>query len=174
METIKDRLRKIKALADRGIDGEAIAAQAQLEKLLSKYNLRIQDIFNESLKIRQFKVSRNERHLFAQVLGANIGDRYKQAYCLRFKPSVMHIELTDAEYVDFEQQFSFFTKQFKKELKKAQDQLLYAFCYKHDLFNKDKEAVPEDKSPINLDEYLEIIAAAKRLENVTFRKQLTA
>jgi hypothetical protein len=174
METIKEKLRKIKALAERGVDGEAKAAQFQLEKLLAKYNLTIEDIFDNTLKPRKFKVGRSEKKIFIHTLAANIGDRYKNVFYYKGNLSEVFIELTDQEYIDFEQQFSFHKKQFKREMKKAIDQLHKAYCYKHDLFNKDSQPKECDESEMSLDEYLSIMGLANKLENVTFRKQLSS
>lgn len=172
METIKDKLRKIKALADRGVDGEAKAAQTQLEKLLAKYNLIIEDIFDKTLQPRMFKVASDEKQLFAQILSSNIGDRYREAFSYRGKPSEVYIQITDSEYVDIEQQFTFHKKQIKKEIKKAIDKLKHAYIIKHDIFNKDKQPVSRSESGMNIEEYYEIMGIVNKLEDVTFRKQL--
>jgi hypothetical protein len=168
METIKEKLRKIKALADKGIDGEARSAQYQFERLLSKYNLTIEDIFDNTLKERKFKVGKSEERIFIHTLATNIGDRYKNVFIYKGKPSEKYIELTDQEYIDFEQQFSFHRKQLKKELKKSNNELFNAYCFKHRLYNKEAKV----ESEMTLDEYLSIIGYTKKMEDVTFRKQL--
>lgn len=173
METIKEKLRKIKALADKGIDFEAKAAQFQLEKLLSKYNLSIEDIFDETKKPRMFKVRNLEKRLFIQNVAAVIGNRWREIYYYNGKPSEKYIEMTDQEFVDFEQQFSFHRKQLKKECKKAFDELIKAYCYKHDLFNKDISKDDRQESIMSLDDYFSILQVVEKLENVTFRKQLS-
>ena len=55
-----EKLRKIKALADNGVSGEAIAAQEALDRLLKEYGLTLEDISDEQRKDYDFKYS-NER-----------------------------------------------------------------------------------------------------------------
>lgn len=171
METIKEKLRKIMALADRGDAGEAIAAQHRLNVLLSKYNLTTEDLFDESLKKRKFKVKRDEWVIFIQVVASIVGGRYKDMWCVRGKRSEVHIELTDSEYIDVAQQVEFHCKQYKRELTKSVQALQTAYVHKHNLFSKDpSESSGENK--ISHTEYLELISMINRLEDVTFRKQL--
>lgn len=171
METIKEKLRKIMALADRGDAGEAIAAQHRLNVLLSKYNLTTEDLFDESLKKRKFKVRRDEWVIFVQVLASIIGVRYKDMWYMRGKRSEVYIELTDGEYVDVAQQVEFYCKQYKKELTKSVQALQTAYVHKHNLFNKDSSE-SSSVNRISRAEYLELIGMISRLENVTYRKQL--
>lgn len=69
MENIIDKLRKIKELAERGIDGEAIAAQALLDSLMKKYHIDMPTLMNEE-KVRvvfRYNTKRNllfKYHLF--------------------------------------------------------------------------------------------------------------
>lgn len=171
MESIKDKLRKIKALADKGVAGEATAAQAQLEKLLVKYNMRIEDIFDDTMKERRFKISKDNEQLFMQILLSIIGNRAKETWHYKGQRPVKYINLTDAEFIDVSQQVDFHKKQIAKERKKALETLEYAYVHKHNLFNIEKSDTPSE-SKITLKEYLDIMAMKDRLENVTFRKQL--
>lgn len=172
METIKNKLLKIKELADRGIDGEKIAAQHRLEQLLAKYNMTIEDIFNEQTKERMFKVSRGQIALFVQFASSEIGDRYKNMYGFKQKPSEIYIELTDREFIDFDQRWQWHRKQYIKEVEKQIDIVKKAYYHKHNLFNKDTDPDDAEKSNITLEEYFQIIGMAAKMENVTFRKQL--
>ena len=63
-EKIIDKLKKIQALAERGFAGEATAAKYQLEKLMSKYGLTIDDIMDVKKTERTFKVPRAMNQLF--------------------------------------------------------------------------------------------------------------
>lgn len=172
METIKNKLLKIKELADRGIDGEKIAAQHRLEELLVKYNMTIEDIFNESTKERMFQVSPAQRGLFVQFASSIIGDRYKKLYSYKYKPSKIYIELTDQEFIDFDQRWQWHTKQYVKEMKKQIEIFKMAYYHKHGLFNKDANTDNDEKNNITLEEYFAIISISRKMQDVTFRKQL--
>lgn len=172
MEQIIDKLKKIKSLADRGVAGEAIAAQQQLEKLLAKHGLTIQDLFNEERKERKFKVNNADEMIFYQICFSIIGNRTKQGWRYKHEKAVKYMELTDVEYIDILQQFDFHRKQLAKEKKKSIKTLETAYVYKHNLFNCDKSDTPSE-SKMTMAEYLSIMAMKERLEDVTFRKQLS-
>lgn len=172
MEQIIEKLKKIKSLADKGVAGEAIAAQAQLEKLLAKHNLTIQDLFNEERKERKFKVNKADQLIFNQVCLSIIGNRAKETWHYVGESRIKHMNITDVEFIDISQQFDFHRKQFEKEKKKMIDKLENAYVYKHDLFNCDKSDTPSE-SKMTIEEYYEIMAMKNRLEDVTFRKQLS-
>ena len=46
--------RKLKALADKGIDGEKYNAQKQLDKIMKKYGIRMED-----LELQEFDIVEN-------------------------------------------------------------------------------------------------------------------
>lgn len=171
MDNIIEKLKKIKELAERGDAGEAIAAQEQLEKLIAKYHIKIEDLFDDTLKPRSFKVKRDENVIFTQVALSVIGNRAKKAYYYRDKPSVTYLELTDVEYIDITNLFDFHKKQLQKEKEKAVKTLLVAYVHKHDLFNIDSDDKPKE-SKMTFEEYLDIMAVKDRLEDVSFHKQL--
>lgn len=172
MEQIIEKLKKIKSLADRGVAGEAIAAQQQLEKLLAKHNLTIDDLFNEERKDRMFKVKTADEMIFIQVALSIIGNRAKTIWHYKGDRTNKYLELTDVEFIDISSMFDFHKKQLEKEKKKAIQTLETAYVYKHDLFNCDKSDTPSE-SKMTIEEYCEIMAMKNRLEDVTFRKQLS-
>jgi hypothetical protein len=171
-ENIKDKLRKIKALADRGVAGEAVAAKAQLEKLLTKYDVKFEDLFDDKLIRRKFNVKISERQLFVQTLASIIGNRYRELGFYGRKKTELYIALTDVEFIDIEQKWIFHKRQFNKEVKKAIDNLKTAYYHKHRLFNIDSTSDADKSSAMTMEEYIEIMSLMKILENVSFRKQL--
>ena len=59
-DSIMEKLRKIKALAENGVGGERIAAQEALDRLLKEHGLTLEDISDEQSRYYEFKYS-NER-----------------------------------------------------------------------------------------------------------------
>lgn len=172
MDAIIEKIKKIKRLADEGFAGEAKAAQFQLEKLLEKHNLSIEDLFEERIERRMFKVPKGYKQLFIQTLSSIIGDRYKGIWTYKRKPSEYYVELTDVEYIDCEQAWSFHHSQLKKELAKSKAVLEKAYYHKHVLFNNDYVSTGEEKQTMTLEEYLAMKAQMNNLENVSLKKQL--
>ncbi len=173
MESIKDKLRKIKALADKGFYGEAQNAKRILNNLLDKYSLTIDDLMEDEKKLRKFKVERVMYIVFNHIVANVIGEeRTSKMYWFKNKPSVQYIELTDYEYAEIHNLFDFHKRQYKKEYKKQIDIIITAYIHKHNLTLK---ASPDDKDrkEMSMDEFLDILSAIRRMEDNYYVKQLT-
>ena len=71
-ESIKNKLKKLLALAERGVQGEAENARRLLEKLCKEYGVSIEELFDENqIKIYRFNIGRN----------ALYKDLFVQCYC---------------------------------------------------------------------------------------------
>lgn len=73
-ESIKSRLRKLLALADRGYQGEAENAKKAIERICKEYGIRIEELFDTEKK-REYKIeigrSRDMMNLFIRCLQVN-------------------------------------------------------------------------------------------------------
>jgi len=172
MEQIIDRLKKIKTLADRGESGEAIAAKHQLDKLLEKYDVSIEQLMCEERSTRKFKVQARHEQLFYQVCLFVAGNKAKNMWHYKGKRSGKYVDLTDSEYIDIEQLFEFHKKQFDKERKKLLKSLEVAYPSKHRLFNCDKNESDTKGKKMSHEEYLEILRMINLLDDVTFFRKL--
>ena len=56
IEKIKNKLRKLKALADRGIDGEADTAQRLLAEVAEKYGIILDELDLETKELITFEI----------------------------------------------------------------------------------------------------------------------
>lgn len=124
-------LNKLKALANdtRGNDNERKVAMKQLEILMERYNITEEDLGKTERKERTIWFhSEWERRLANQV-------------CYKLFPTIsryshikdrrhMHIELTDAEWIEFEYIFNIYRNDFEKEL----DLFFIAFLQKNHIF----------------------------------------
>lgn len=45
-----DKIKKLKELVDRGVDGEVFAAKRAIEQLCKKYDVNIEDLFKKDFK----------------------------------------------------------------------------------------------------------------------------
>lgn len=65
MDSIIEKARKVLALVEQVVEGEAQAAKFALEALLKKHGLTIEDLKNEKRERREFSIkSRNEILIF--------------------------------------------------------------------------------------------------------------
>lgn len=68
-DKIRERIVKIQALADRGVDGEKTAASIQLERMIKKYNISEEELSTIKMKKYYFKYKTNlDKRLFVQLI----------------------------------------------------------------------------------------------------------
>lgn len=103
-EKVQAKLRKLQALAERGVGGEKDNAQRMLEKLLTRHGLTLDSLAEERREVRWFKYATTmERNLAAQIAYKVIGPSFDQS-CYRNKGrrSQIGFELTPSEAVEFD------------------------------------------------------------------------
>lgn len=145
-ESIIEKLRKIKALAENGVGGEVVAAQEALDRLLKEHGLTLEDISDEQSRYYEFKYS-NEREmaLMMQVLVRLFGSKSHVFRTGRFvkKSKVVLLDMTKLEYIDFKNMWDYYRREWKKYLEKGLKEMLSAYVLKFDLY--DITPNPEDK-----------------------------
>lgn len=133
MSNKAELLKKIKALADRGVDGERESAQTLLTRLMEQYGISETEIEEERRETAWFPYSQEtERRLLNQIIymvtGAG-GFGCVGEYSGR-KRKKMGTECTAAEQLEIEANYAFFKEAMKKEL-----EIFYsAFANKNNLF----------------------------------------
>ena len=60
-DRIIDKIKKLKELVDRGVDGEVFAAKRAIEQLCKKYDVNIEELFEEEKKLYTFKIKYNNK-----------------------------------------------------------------------------------------------------------------
>lgn len=178
MESIIERARKVLALAEQGVDGEAKAAKLALEALLKKHGLTIEDLKNEKRERREFSIkNRNEvlifNHCILNMFGHDsvVWDRH-----YTYKRDYRHIyaEMTDIEYLDFKPFFEFHILQFRKELKKMLDAITSAYVNKHNLFDSNPTSDQDDqKTKTDMQKLYMIMLVMDSMESSSYHKTLS-
>lgn len=163
MSNKAELLKKIKALADRGVDGERESAQTLLTRLMEQYGISETEIEEERRETAWFPYSQEtERRLLNQIIymvtGAG-GFGCVGEYSGR-KRKKMGTECTAAERLEIEANYAFFKEAMKKEL-----EIFYsAFANKNDLFppaDKVKPRSIEELSPEEKAYYAKVGLMAK-------------
>lgn len=126
MSNKAELLKKIKALADRGVDGERENAQTLLTRLMEQYGISETEIEEERRETAWFPYSQEtERRLLNQIIymvtGAG-GFGCVGEYSGR-KRKKMGTECTAAERLEIEANYAFFKEAMKKEL-----EIFYSAC----------------------------------------------
>lgn len=173
IESLRMKLAKLQALADRGVDGEADNAKRLIQKLCSDNGITIEDILSEQKKEYRFKIGQEEMFLrlftncYAKI--TNLGQlKYWQS-----SRSEIIVELTPVQYVDLKCLFEWHKENLLKDLKVMKEDFLEAYVHKHRLFSNRKQ---EDKSgPLSTDELSRlrrIFNLQKNLNDNNYHKML--
>lgn len=135
-DELKNRLKKIQALAERGVGGEKESAQKKLEKLLADNNITEFDLAEEKVNYYLFSYSggayreRLLRQVFYKVLGHKSQFKIYRTKGTRNKYGVY---CTPAQKLEIDLDFEFYCNLFENEL----EILLSAFIQKQELFPED-------------------------------------
>lgn len=146
-EALLRRIGKIKALAERGVDGEKAAAQSMLESILARHNLTLDDIEDEKPARNWVEVSFSGEHE-REIMGGVIRKVTQQRdfFIKRHKRtrSRYYVELSPAEHVQVEFIFELMRAAFAKEV----ENLALAFLHRNNLFGPPRErGDDEDDGP---------------------------
>jgi len=160
-EVIRKRLIKIQELAKRGSDGEKEVAARMLNDLLTRHNLKLEDLSDDRVYYEfVYKLAYERRILFqiyAKVTGNNQISYKRTNKTIFFK-------LTKKEYEQIKEMFPRYRAAFKKDL----DDLMVAFVQKHKLSSGTISSVDDD---IDWDYLNRIINMAENLNNAPASKE---
>ncbi len=163
-------LKKIKALADEGVGGEKDNAQAQLDKLLKKYGITVQDLEDNAEHERRFTYKTEEYKYFVwQILGSVLGSvEMEKRGVFKVGTNKIAIDLTETELIEIKEKLDFFWFKYKQ----AKEVFKHAFFLKNNLLSDaggDYDPTPEQREKAKKAAQL-----AKGLEAEEFRKSLNA
>jgi len=166
--------KKLYALATKGVGGEKQNAQSMLDALLKKHNISIEDIEEETIRERHFKLTKETKPLFVQIVACT---RYgiKQYGIFPAKdvkyfnlPGNFMIECTDSEFIEIEAKFDFYHKLLIEE----QDVFFTAFLAANDLLANNPNKVEEINTPEEIEKYKRVAALSSKIKKGQFMKQL--
>lgn len=140
-------LKKLKALADRGVGGEKEGAQKKLEQLMKKYGVAEMDLSDETETDYDFKYKNEyELKILRQLFYKIVPDYRQKAYtyrCGKGSRSVFGIRCTKEQGVQIQIEYEFYRDLWKEEA----DFFLSAFIQKHRIFSTASGEV--DDSPMD-------------------------
>jgi hypothetical protein len=155
-ESIKDKLKKLLALSQRGEGGEAANAKRLLENMCERYNIALEDLLENKKKFYRFKPGKAiYEKLFWSCVFKNITDDEAHHTTYTKCGNVIIILLTAYQYAEITNLFEWHKKNMADELKKTEDAFFDAYRYKHNLFLRESlDDQKEDNAPLT-DEELE-------------------
>lgn len=126
-------MKKLKALAEKGVGGERENAQAMLDKLLAKYDISAEALSDEELSDHAFTYHDDfERRLLSQLRDkiATNRDAFRYKYGKGAR-STYYCTCTEAEALQIQIEFEFYSALWKDE----QEMFFQAFLQKHQIFD---------------------------------------
>ena len=173
----KELMRKINALADRGVDGEKANAQALLEKLMQKYGIEECDIINDMVRTHELMIDSSIPfiiRLVSQIAYTVYGNIDERKCLFRItgskKRNRLFIDCTDSEFLEIVAMYDFY----KKHLSDDIDLFFRAFIQSNAIFPPDhlmKKELEEDRS-LTADD-IALIKLANSIDQHPYHKQIT-
>lgn len=175
-DQIKEKIRKVLALAQQGIGGEMEAAKIQLAAMLEKYGLRLEDITSEERRECEFKYrNKDEMRVLIGVLYNTFGSDsgiVKEARISRYY-KVVKVNLTEIERIDIANAYDYYRKAYAREKRAMLKAIFPAFVNKHALFDIAECEEERPSRKLSPDELLRILTIMRSMESPSYRKQLT-
>jgi hypothetical protein len=164
-DSLKDKLKKLKALAERGCGGEKENAQRLLERLCAANGIDLGLLNNEEKKsCYTFNIGRNRVFLtlFTQCY-CKVTDSSKMSYRQESR-SEISLELTQVDYAELKGLYEWHKANFEKELEDIKKTIIHAYCQKHRLYPGSPSETSNDK-PLT-EEDLEMLRKVMKMEGL--------
>lgn len=139
-------LKKIRALAERGVGGEADNAEEILRRLMEKYGVSEDELDEKERRRHDFEYHGKEQEKLLRQVVYKVTGGY--AYNLVYRASGRKVktrlgaDCTAAEKVEIEFLFDFYTRLWERE----RDAFLSAFIQKHRIFTIRDDIEPQEVS----------------------------
>lgn len=172
-ETLRDKLRKVLALAQSGQAGERDAAKNLLDRLLKENNLTIDDISNDSVEVHWFKTGRNAdmNDLLAQIYFMVTDTHETTTYRSPARKGCIGFKVTAVQAADMEAYYSVLAPALRKEMNRYRRLVVDSFCQKHELFAR-SEGPHRDLSPEEIAYLRKVSLFQNAIDKVDFRRQI--
>jgi len=156
-ETIRVKLRKIAALAERGVGGERDNTKSQLNRLLAKHGLTMEDLYpKQDVEYHEFVcANQRERTILVQCVAKAMGLSEVTYYKVRRKPRRIGIKCGRIDFIEIEHMY----RHFRRLLREEEKRLVDAFICRHELYGPSDGQ--SDGEPLSYEEYM----ALRRLAN---------
>lgn len=171
-ESLKDKLFKLKALAERGVGGEADNARRLLLKLCADNGIDLSDLdATMSPKDTLFKVGRSTLYktLFMQCYAYVTN---KQTISYKTDGVNCWVEVTPLQAAQIRDLFEWHKVNIDKEFKDFKDNFMYAYVQKHGLVCHTEHESDEDLSKEDLERLRKAVTLMRGMSDRTYIKSI--
>lgn len=163
-EKKKELLKKLQALAERGVGGEKETAERKLKQLMKKYGIDKLEFEEDKLEEFEFKYSNPQeeqliRQLFFKMFGKEWRSKSYTYRCGKGSKSIRGIECTKAEGIQLQIEYEFYKQLWQEEMKLFWD----AFIQKHHIFSMRPEDTGSSE-PITPERMAEIMRMSQMMD----------
>ena len=176
------KIRKLKALAERGVGGEATNAKILLSALCEKYGIDESKLDEEEKQWYEFEMRTSVQKLFLQLYVSVYGttERYLKEVELwkRGRKKIVKCKFTRAEYIEFSQMWEWHRKNYLAERKRMRELFQIAYYDKFKMYASETcdeyEAQRSKKkdNDLTMEDILAINMMAAACKNKSFYKQI--
>jgi hypothetical protein len=167
MKNHEDLLRKLKALAEGGVGGEKVNAEAMLQKLLKKYNIDPDSLNDEALNFVEFKYKKGlyQSDLLLQIIASVIPTlkRKNGKYA-----SYIKVDVTRSEEIEIRAKYDFYSKKLKEDF----DLFFTAFFHRNNLYYHGESDSKDDSKPMDHEKIQKIVKMMNGLDQHQYRLQI--
>lgn len=168
-DRLRERIEKIKALAERGVGGEKDTAQKKLDKLLKDNGLTIESLESEEIHYYLFSYSSSySKKLLFQVMYKVLSTKVSY-YRTKHTRNKVGVYCTHSQKIEIELDYEFYLNLFEEEV----DSLLSAFIQEQDLFPNDAGSVQVDISTLTPEEKERMLKQQAYQQNINKRTRST-
>lgn len=166
MENITEKIKKLRELVERGIDGEADNAKNLLNAIIEKYGLKIDEIDEENYYSSYHK-NKSKRTLILQIIAVIRNTQKVESFSKTNDRRHIFFKLTQSQYIDAQEMIDWHLNQMRKEFNEMKRLFAVSYISKHHLYpDIDKgDAPPSEDSD-------KIMAIADAMSNEKYYKQL--
>ena len=172
-ESIKNKLKKLLALAERGVQGEAENARRLLEKLCKEYGVSMEELLDENqVKFYRFDIGRNAiyKDLFTQCY-CKVAQKVSMSFHQKSR-SQMSVKMTALQYAELVSLFEWHKANFNKDLEDMKQNILLAYCRKHHLYSDVKPEIDRELTAYERERLIKIMFMQESLNDNQYHKLL--
>ena len=176
------KIRKLQALAERGVGGEATNAKILLSALCEKYGIDESKLDEEEKQWYEFEMRTSVQKLFLQLYVSIYGttERYLKEVELwkRGRKKIVKCKFTGAEYIEFSQMWEWHRKNYLAERTRMKELFQIAYYDKFKMYASETcdeyEAQRSKKkdNDLTMKDILAINMMAAACKNKSFYKQI--